>query len=95
MVENLKTQHASEIAQVEKNAQEQIEQIKKDLEAASGATQNSETMYATLKFESIEKQNQLQQKINSLQTSLTDMEEKETRAQTQIGKLNEHVTRQN
>jgi hypothetical protein len=37
-VESLKLQHANEKDQAEKNAQEQIEQIKKDLEVASDAT---------------------------------------------------------
>jgi len=56
-VESLKLQHANEKDQAEKNAQEQIEQIKKDLEVASDATQSQETMYKQLKIESIEKQN--------------------------------------
>lgn len=36
-------------------------------------------MYKQLMIESIEKQNQLQHKINTLQTSLEDIEEKEAR----------------
>jgi len=39
-IEQMKSQFSSEKSQIEKNAQEQIETIKTELESASGETQN-------------------------------------------------------